>query len=176
MLAGAVIGGLEAMARSIVFLGFVAFAAWLVLWRPSLHIHDSGVTAHNVTRSIEVPWGSLVNVETKYALTLVTPEARYAVWVAPAPGAIASRRVGRELRKKSKKSDPLTAHPGMLPGDLPGTDSGDAARIIRDELERRADAGTLAGGAAGSTLVHWNVVLAGVAFIMFAVGLTAAII
>ena len=40
---------------------------------PSVVVHDGGITLENPFRSIEVPWAALVNVDTRFALTLVTP-------------------------------------------------------------------------------------------------------
>lgn len=177
MFASAVLSGLDAVMRSTVFLAFIAYAAWVVLWRPNLHIHERGVTVHNVTRSVTLPWTSLIDVDTKYALTLVTPERRVAVWVAPAPGALASQRIGRRLRKEQEERDLFVVEPGTLPGDLPGTESGDAARIIRTELTRRAEAGELAGRAGDArTDVSWNVTHGVVAVLLLVLGTVAAVL
>src|SRR5947209_8740706 len=62
-----------------------AFIAWAMLWHPSLTVAADDITVVNVTSTIRIPWEALINVDTKFALTLYTPGHRFPVWAAPAP-------------------------------------------------------------------------------------------
>jgi len=127
---------------------FVMVFVWEVLWRPSLRISDVAVTIFNPLRTIVVPWAALVHVDTKFALTLYTPGRKFAVYCAPAPG----RSLTSAGRRKS--TDPVPHVTGApRPGDLPGSESGEAAHLVRarwDELQR---SGRVDGGLAAETPV-----------------------
>lgn len=70
-------------------------AAWLlavltvlyaVFWRPAVVVDDTAVTLINPVRTVRVPWGALREIDTRFALTLITDDARYQSWAAVAPG------------------------------------------------------------------------------------------
>lgn len=129
--------------------GLALLWAWTALWRPGIRIDDDGVDIVNVTHTAHVPWEALIGVTTKYALTLVTPRGRVAAWSAPAPGALRAAVAGRRPDNRE-----LRATGGApRPGDLAGTESGDAALLIREEWERRSEAGLIELGVADETAV-----------------------
>jgi hypothetical protein len=127
----------------------VAFLGWLLFWRPAVVINDKGVTLENPFRTIMVPWTELVTVDTRYALTLVTPGKSYASWAAPAPGIWG----GRNARPEDLRGLPGSTYgPGqsVRPGDLKSTDSGQAARQVRLRWQELIEAGGLEAGADGA--------------------------
>jgi hypothetical protein len=131
----------------------IGFLGWLLFWMPAVVVHDLGTTLENPFRSIEVPWAALVNVDTRYALTLVTPVRSYASWAAPAPGIWG----GRNARPEDLKGLPAASYgPAMSlrPGDLKGTDSGQAARLVRSRWEELIESGSLEAGNADTTKVR----------------------
>jgi hypothetical protein len=150
----------------------LAFLGWLLFWKPSVAVHDGGITLENPFRSILVPWPALVNVDTRYALTLITPGKSYASWAAPAPGIWG----GRNARPEDLQGLPGSSYgPGgsVRPGDLKTTDSGEAARIVRARWQELIDSGRLEQGRAETTPVtvtfHWAaigavVLLAGLSY------------
>jgi hypothetical protein len=126
-------------------------------------VHDGGITLVNPFRSILVPWAALVNVDTRYALTLITPGRSYASWAAPAPGIWG----GRNARPEDLQGLPGSSYgPGssVRPGDLKTTDSGEAARIVRTRWQELIDSGRLEQGRAETTPVtvtfHWAAIAA----------------
>lgn len=137
------------------------FFGWAALWRPGIAVSGAGVHVRNVTHSVDIPWEALIHVDTKHALTLVTPGRRFAVWSAPAPGMLTSQIIGRRPLHREARSV------GGAPrtGDLLGSDSGDAATLVRDEWERRLDSGLVTVGVADELTVsrHWDatVIIAG---------------
>jgi hypothetical protein len=132
-----------------IVLGAAAVAAlvWAVLWAPYVAVDDEGVEVANVLREYRVPWPALIHVETRYALVLHTPGRKISATAAPAPGAFSAVRATRAARR----SDTATA--GARPGDLPGTDSGDAASMVLDRWHGLRDAGRVEAGVAEQTPV-----------------------
>lgn len=110
--------------------------AWGVLWRPSLTVGDA-ITIDNPFRTVRMPWEALVHVDTKYALTLFTPGRRFPVWCAPQPGSLAANRVVRRIRRDPSATSALDQ--GVRVGDLPGTESGDAAAAVRERWQQQLD-------------------------------------
>lgn len=118
-----------------------AVLGWTFFWRPVLRVREQGLTVVNPWRTHEVPWTALIDVQTKFTLTLVTADARIPVDAAPAPGGRTALRAkpdptgpsGRSGR--SGRTDSSAAHDparwGNRPSDLASTDSGVAARIVR---------------------------------------------
>lgn len=126
----------------------VAVLVWALLWSPRLAVDDDGVTVVNVLTEHLVPWAALIHIDTRFALTLVTPRRRVSATAAPAPGAVGTLRAARALRRSEK------AQPGPRPGDLPGTDSGTAAQIVHDRWDRLREAGRIPAGIADSIPVQ----------------------
>jgi len=128
----------------------IAFLGWSALWRPSVGVADDGVHVRNVTHSVRIPWAALVHIETRYALTLYTPGRRFVAWSAPAPGRLTSMRVSRnEVNREARLIDG-----DVRPSDMIGTDSGDAAAVVRERWESGLQAGSIPVGVAEQTAVH----------------------
>jgi len=115
---------------------------WALFGRPAVVVHAGGVDLRNVTRTIELPWPSIRMIDTKYALTLHTDYGTYAAWAAPAPSRAQTIRAARDETANLPSS---TFGPGgtVRPGDLAGSDSGQAAMYIRRRWEDLRDAGHL---------------------------------
>jgi hypothetical protein len=127
----------------------LAFWAWAALWQTHVSVTDDGVHIENVTHTVDVPWAALVHVETRYALTLITPRARFAAWAAPAPGALRAAAAGRRADNRELR---VTGGPAR-PGDLLGTESGDAAMLVREKWQKLLDGGAIAVGVADDIVV-----------------------
>ncbi len=152
----------DGIARLAVLPSF-AFFAWLVwfgLWRPDMTIDDDGITVRNVLSTVRVPWNALVHVSTKYALTLHTPTSNIAVFAAPQPGRFAGWRAMRRVKQRgSDDEQKLVSDRTVHVGELPGTESGDAAAYIRQRWEAGLADGTIAAGVAEETSIdrHWHI-------------------
>ncbi len=127
-----------------------AALVWAMLWSPRVVVDDDGVRIENVLLDNVVPWPALVHVDTAYALTLHTPGRRIRATAAPAPGQL---RAFRATRSEKQRLDRLGAGEGIRPGDLPGTDSGRAAELVRSRWEQLRDAGAIEAGVAETTPV-----------------------
>lgn len=128
---------------------FAAFLAWAALWRPRVSVSGRGVDLRNVFHTVQVPWEALIEVDTKYALTLHTPGRRYTAWSAPAPGL----RTGTSAARHGGRRESRTAGRTPRTGDLLGTDSGDAALLVREAWSERVDSGRVETGVAERTAV-----------------------
>ncbi|NTW42489.1 MAG: PH domain-containing protein [Cellulomonadaceae bacterium] len=122
-------------------LKLVAVAVWAVFGMPAVVVNDGGVVIRNVWRTIELPWPSIQQIDTKYALTLVTAYGVFAAWAAPAPSRVQAMSAGRDALAHLPES--RYAMGGVRPGDLLGTPSGDAASYVRRRWEELRDAGHL---------------------------------
>lgn len=137
--------------RGLIPLGLVAVAAliWAVLWSPYVRVSDDAVTIVNVLREIEIPWAALIHVDTKFSLTLTTPGRTYSATAAPAPGQLSGLNASRSQRSRAGGSGAK-----VRPGDLPSTDSGQAAELVRERWNRLRDSGSIEAGIADSVPVR----------------------
>ncbi len=137
-------------APALVLLGAGGAAALVggILWAPSVSVDDEGVQVDNITLRYRVPWPALVHVDTRYALQLHTPGRLIAVTAAPAPGAAGSLRAARAHRRSEDGSAPQ-----VRPGELPNTDSGRAADMVRSRWHALRDTGRIEAGVAERTPV-----------------------
>ncbi|MFG6476314.1 PH domain-containing protein [Microbacterium sp. P06] len=126
-----------------------AALVWALLWSPRLSVDDGGVEVTNVFSACRVPWEALIHVETQFALTLRTPHRRVRATAAPAPGSLSSLRAARSYRRRTGAEST-----GVRPGDLPGTDSGDAAQLVLARWHDRRDRGLIETGLAESITVR----------------------
>lgn len=133
----------------------VCFLAWAALWRPYVAVSGAGVTLRNVSHSVVIPWGELIHVDTRYALTLHTPGRKFSAWAAPAPGALLGARVSRHPSNRESRS----TGESLRPGDMIGTESGDAATIVRERWRALIEKGSIQAGAAGALPIarKWDV-------------------
>lgn len=138
---------------------FFAVLAWVTLWRPLFVVAADGLTVVNVLSTIRIPWEALINVDTKYALTLYTPGHKYSVWSLPAPGTSKTLRATRS-ETRGRIGRPSVEDSVRRPGDLLSTPSGAAAEVVRRHWTRLRDSGALEAGIADQTpvTVRWHTV------------------
>ncbi|RLP80813.1 PH domain-containing protein [Mycetocola lacteus] len=129
---------------------YIAAAVFIVLWAPRLVVNDLGTTIHNVSRTITIPWAALIHVDTKFALSLHVPDRKFEVWVAPAPGAMSAQRTLRRERAQLRATGMGSS---VRPGDLPTSDSGGAAALVRGRWTELREAGRIEAGQAQGTRV-----------------------
>lgn len=169
VVAVALAGGNESL-RYLPLIALVAWLAWAGLWRPALLLDNEAITVVNVFATTVVPWAALINVETKYALTLVTPRRKIPATVAPAPGRLATALSNRDMKGTSA---PRGADGSVRPGDLPNTDSGVAAHLVRQRWQTLLGENRITVGMADSTPVerihHWGVIAISVSLVILSV-------
>ena len=150
----------------------IAYLTWWLAWYPAVVIGDDGVVLRNPVRTTSVPWGALATVDTKYALTLITPRGKYTSWAAPAPGMFGVHRA----RADHVQGLPETTYgpaQSIRPGDLANTDSGAAAYYVRKRWAELLAAGSISIGDADNVPVgrtpNWAVLAVGTALAVLSV-------
>lgn len=123
----------------------VGYCAYLLWVRPKVVIDDDAVAFVNPFTDVSIPWEAIINVETKYSLTVQTPARKYGAWAAPAPGATSSLRESRRTEREYERADgkDKSKFSSMRAGDQQSTDSGAVAKQIRDRLADKAERGVL---------------------------------
>lgn len=151
---------------------------WVLFWNPRVQVDDAGVHLVNLLRTIDVPWPAIQQVDTKWALTLVTAYGRFTAWAAPAPGGLATARRMTRTDRTAIPSSAKDAQGSVRPGDLPDTASGSAALIVRHRWEELRDAGWLDDPRLEHATIpvrwHWPTMAIGVALVV-ACALTATV-
>ncbi|GGC91477.1 hypothetical protein GCM10011512_18200 [Tersicoccus solisilvae] len=159
----------------VVIAALFAAIGWAVLWRPAVTLDEQSIVVRNVFRTVTVPWAALIHVDTKYALTLVTPHQKVTALAAPAPG----RHVVMWANREDVTGLPERTYDAVRsvrPGDLARSHSGQAAILVRRRWEDLVESGRLDAGVAASTPVTTvlhvptivgAVLLAGVALVVF---------
>lgn len=128
--AGAVCGGLALVAL-----------AHALYWRPRLEVHESGVRLVNPARTVSIPWARIVDVRTRFAVTVVTDQGSYSSFALPSAGAGAAFRSDADA---VNRNHPIARPEGAVRvGDLTSTASGAAAHRVRIQWQRRVDSGEL---------------------------------
>jgi hypothetical protein len=134
-------GSVRDVVTALPWLALVAGACWAIFWRPRVEVSDGGVRIVNVMRTIDVPWPAIRDVETKWALKLVTAYGAFTAWAAPSGGRGPARRASRiELRLMTRA--PSVGNLAREPESLDGA-AGDAAEIVRARWTRLRGAGHL---------------------------------
>lgn len=165
--------GTGAVLRALPLAIGLGLLAWLVFWHPRVEVSDEGVTMVNPLRTVTVPWAALINVETQYSLTLVTPHGRYRAWAAPGPGRHQVLTAGNDELTGMPRTA-RDARGAVAIGDLPGAPSGHVAGIVRRRWEHLAENEQLPIGVADDTPVvtHWN----RVAIVLLALALLGVVV
>jgi hypothetical protein len=153
-----------------------AYLCWMLFWYPCVRVDASGVALVNLVRTVRVTWPAVAAIETKYALTVHTADAKYVAWAAPGPSRFASTRAAKaELKNLPESSYGAGGSIGL--GDIPNSDSGLAALNIRRYWEQLQRAGHLGGGLEGTGVTTtWHrpqLVVLGVLVVLTVAGFVA---
>ena len=144
-----------------------AWGVWLLYINPCVTVTEGFVEIRNILRTHRVPWGDVEDIESRYALTVMTRDGRrIRAWAAPAPGArhaLATRR--DEVSRTPGESDT------RRPSDAEGTESGDATTLVRRHLTAYLRAG--GPGLPGGTTSTWNLWLLAVTVAVVAAALVS---
>lgn len=123
--------------------GALAFGAlaFTLYWRPRLEIHEGGVRLVNPVRTVGIPWSRIVDVRTRFAVTVVTDRGSHSSFALPSAGAGAAFRADAAA---VERNHPIARPEGSVRvGDLTSTASGAAAHRVRVLWQRRVDSGEL---------------------------------
>jgi hypothetical protein len=157
-------------------LATLAYLVWLLSWAPAVEVSDGGVTLVNVFRTIDLPWPAIERVDTKYALTFFTHYGRFVAWAAPSAGRHQFINTPKEDARGLPESSFIAGTLGQ--GDLPNTDSGDAAAVVRARWETLRDGGHLDSGVLDSMIrpVTWSPVKIAMVPVLIAASLASLLV
>lgn len=121
--------------------GALAGLGYTLYWRPRLEIHGYGVRIINPLRAVDIPWAHIIDVRTRFTVTVVTEAGSHSCFALPAAGPGSALRSGPQ---GVSQAHPLARTDGAVrTGDLSGTHSGAAANDIRSLWQRKIDTGEL---------------------------------
>lgn len=121
--------------------GALAGLGYALYWRPRLELGDHGIRIVNPLRTVDIPWAAIVDVHTRFAVTVVTESGSHSCFALPAAGAGAALRSGEQ---GVTRAHPLARIGGAVrTGDLAGTRSGATANDVRSVWQRKVETGEL---------------------------------
>lgn len=148
---------LTALVRYSWALLLLAVGAIALFWLPRLDVAAHEITVRNVFSTVHVPWPAILRVDTKYALTLHTPDGKVTVWASPAPNRYVAQSASRSTARLAADSSGFSPRPG----DLLETETGAAAFVIRRHWDDLREEGLLAAGMEPGSLrrdIHWRII------------------
>lgn len=111
---------------------FLGFSIYVYIQRPSILFTNLGVGIKNPFSTIVLDWADVIDLETKFVLTLSSRHGPIRCWAAVGPSRSQHRRIHPgDLRGVQRGSLEIKA------ADSPRSDSGAAAHIARIRIEER---------------------------------------
>ena len=119
----------------------LAGLGYSLYWRPRMEIRGHGVRIINPLRTVDIPWAQIIDVRTRFTVTVIAEAGSYSCFALPAAGPGSALRSGTQ---GVTQAHPLARTDGAVrTGDLAGTRSGAAANDIRTVWQRKIDTGEL---------------------------------
>ena len=123
---------ISTIATYICVAGAVLACIYTFLIRPKVTFYDEGVVITNPLEEITMSWGDVVDLDSRWALTIATKEFTVSAWAATAPG----RHHARNIHAADIKGLGIEWGESMSSGDSPRSDSGAAIYRARTRLQR----------------------------------------
>lgn len=139
--------------------------AYIYFVAPRVVVGEDSIRVENSWREHVVPWGAIVDIETRFNLTLVTSTGRIHAQAAPSPGGLSAMRSHPDPDRATARVSAQRAG-AVRPGDLPSSLSGSLALVIRGHWQDLVEAGSLNPGDAPTTsprVTHLALTLGGLA-------------
>lgn len=115
-----------------------------LFWQPEVRVDADGLELVNVLRRVRLPWASVEDLDTRWALSIGAGERRWTSWAAPASG--------RRIRPVSRRETPWAEKgaEGIAGSRAPGSSAGEAAVLVGAAWQTWKDRGRPAAGPSGS--------------------------
>lgn len=130
LVALAVSGGLSALLTGGWGVLWMAYTVWYVLGRSSLVAGADDITIYNPFVTHRVNYAALIDISTKYHLTLVTPTKRFQAFGLPSSGMVASLSAHRQDLERLPAIT-YGAERSVRASDLPNSAAGAVALVLR---------------------------------------------
>ncbi|WP_380167377.1 PH domain-containing protein [Jannaschia sp. R86511] len=144
-------GSAGSVALGLPLLAFSAAAVHAMFWHPAVVVDADGVELVNVLRTVRLPWASVDDLDTRWALTVHAGGTTWTSWAAPSSG----RRIRPVSRRETPWAEPEAD--AISGSRAPGSSAGEAAVLVgtRWQTWRERSARDAAVGA-GQPRVGWN--------------------
>lgn len=119
-----------------------AYAVWYVLGRSAVVVDRDVLTVVNPFVTYRVNYAALIDVSTRFHLTLVTPKKRYQAFGVPSSGMVAGLNAHRQ-DLKNLPSITFGAEQSVRTSDLPNSLAGSTAALIRGYWQEQVEDGVL---------------------------------
>ena len=119
---------------------FVLSFIYIFLIRPKIIFCDEGIIIINPIEDITIGWADVIELDSKWAMAIATPNFTANSWVATAPG----RYRNRGIHYTEIKGLDIEAGGSIRIADSPRSDSGAATYRARVRLKRFRDKGNIA--------------------------------
>lgn len=120
-------GSVQAVAAGVFIAIGITVAGYLLFIRPKIDLYDEAIVITNLVHEDTVGWQDVIEIETRYSMSIVTKDRRIYAVAAPGPGRYQSRTVHRAEMMGIGMTNPDS----IRAGDSPRTHSGVAAHISR---------------------------------------------
>jgi hypothetical protein len=128
-------GGNYSSSANIAFIAFMTlltFSVFAYIQRPSILFTDIGIGIKNPFSTIVLDWADVIDLETKFVLTIASKHGQIRCWAAAGPSRSQHRRIHPgDLRGSQRGSLEIKA------ADSPRSDSGAAAHIAQLRINER---------------------------------------
>lgn len=135
-------GGFPALVRGGGAVLFLTYSVWYLLGRPALVVDRDVLTVINPFVTYRVNYAALIDVSTRFHLTLVTASGRYQAFAVPSSGMVAGLSAHRQ---DLRNLPPITygAEQSVRTSDLPNSLAGSAAALVRGYWQEQVEDGAL---------------------------------
>lgn len=121
---------------------FIAYAVWYILGRSDVTVDEHDITVRNPFMTHTVNYAALIDISTRYHLSLVTASKSYQAFGVPASGMLASLTVHRQELRNLPAITYGLGH-SMRTSDLPNSAAGALALMIRGYWQEQVEDGAL---------------------------------
>ncbi|HHU10376.1 MAG TPA: PH domain-containing protein [Intrasporangiaceae bacterium] len=132
---------------------------------PRIVVAEEAIRVENSWREHTVPWGALIDVDTRFQLTLLTAQGAVHVQAAPSPGGFSAMRAKADEDFATSRVSRQRGG-ALRPGDLPNSPSGALASVIRGHWQDLVESGAIDTAQVSATrlrVAHLVLTLGGVA-------------
>ncbi|WHS50237.1 hypothetical protein QM007_10025 [Rothia sp. SD9660Na] len=144
LVALAVSGGLSDLLTGGWGILWMAYTVWYVLGRSRLVVGADELTIYNPFVTHTVNYAALIDVSTKYHLTLVTPTKRFQAFGLPSSGMVASLSTHRQDLERLPAIT-YGAERSIRASDLPNSAAGAVALVVRGYWQELVEDAALEG-------------------------------
>lgn len=154
-----VYGRLDTIIEAVPAIALVGFGAFALFWAPYVRVGPAAVEIINPLRSYVITWPAILDIQTRWGLTLKTEKLTVSAWASPARSRYASLS---QSRRDGFGRPVFVSETSRKPsGDrVPSSVAGLAPMLITEQWERYRDAELLGSVEGEGVTVRWHSITA----------------